>query len=172
MTPQSLISRFLQIAVALIPACTGIFNLLNNIQGKKSTLANVIAPLLSMKNVYPEFMHSWRAIDSGAIQSLAFYFLASCEALVGLLAIIGIVKMLTGLNSDDIEFGQRQAWVRAACAWGLLVWGLGFYVFAGDFFLAWQSPSLGGLQAGGLNYMLMMAVPYFFLKMHEKTSTI
>lgn len=89
-----------------------------------------------------------------------------------MLAAIGIVKMLTNFTKGDAEFIQAQAWVRAACVLGILIWGLGFYVFLGDFFLAWQTATLSYLQTAGLNYALMMAIPYLLLKKYEHSRTI
>ncbi len=167
-----IISRLFQIGLALIPAFTGIFALLNNIQGMNDTLTHVLQPLFAMQNVSPEFLHSWRAIHSEGIVKGAYFFMMSGETLVGILAIISIIKMVIGFRESHHEFNRDQAWARAACVLGFLVWGLGFYTIAGDYFLAWQTQNLADLQSSGLHYVLMMAIPYFFLKMHEVSSTV
>ena len=173
MTVAVVVSRLFQLALSLIPAFTGIFAFLNNIVGSGTPLiTEVIKPLLSMTVTNPEYAHSWRAIHSETLAKVAYFIMLSGETIVGVLAIVGIVKMLMGFTLNNYQFACRQAWVRAACVWGFLVWGLGFYTIGGDFFLAWQNPNLSSLQSGGLNYVLMMAVPYFFLKMHEMSSTV
>ncbi|MES2204866.1 MAG: DUF2165 family protein [Pseudomonadota bacterium] len=169
---QTLLARLFQIGLALIPAFEGILGLLNDLEGAKSTLASVIVPLLSMQTVQPEFVHSWRGIHNPALQEMAYYFLASLEGVIGLLAIISIVGMIKNFRQDDVHFLHSQAWARGACMFGILIWGFGFFVIGGDFFLAWQSSSLGYFQGGGLNYALMMFIPYTLLKKYEHSRTI
>jgi predicted small integral membrane protein len=169
---QTIITRLFQIGLALIPAAEGLMGFLNDIRGREDTLKTVIMPLLSMQGVQPEFQHSWRAIQSPELQTFAYYLILSAEGLVGILGVIGLLKMLRHLFSENRIFLLGQTWARAACVLGILVWGLAFFVFAGDFFLAWQTPTLGYLQAGGLNYALIMLIAYVFLKLHEHSSTI
>ncbi len=169
---QTTLARLFQLGLALIPAFEGLLGLLNNIKGAKSTLTTVIVPLLSMQSVLPEFANSWRAIHNPELQKFAYYFLASIEGLIGILAVIGFIGMFKNLYRDDVHFIYAQAWVRAACILGILFWGLGFFVIGGDFFLSWQSPDLNYFQAGGLNYVLMMFIPYMLLKKYEHSRTI
>ena len=169
---QTILARLFQLGLALIPAFEGVLGLLNDFEGAQSTLSGVIVPLLSMQTVQPEFIHSWRAIHSSGLQEFAYYFLASLEGVIGLLAIIGIIGMIKNFRGDNEHFMYAQAWVRAACVFGMLIWGLGFFVVGGDFFLSWQSSTLGYFQAGGLNYALMMFIPYMLLKKYEHSRTI
>jgi len=169
---QTILARLFQLGLALIPAFEGVLGLLNDFQGAKSTLSDVITPLLSMQTVQPEFIHSWRAIHSPELQVLAYYFLASLEGVIGLLAIIGVIGMIKNFRNDNEHFMHAQAWARAACIFGILIWGLGFFVIGGDFFLSWQSSTLGYFQGGGLNYALMMFIPYMLLKKYEHSRTI
>lgn len=172
LTPQVIIARLFQLGLALIPALEGVLAFVNDVQGAKDTLTTVIIPLLSMQGVQPEFMHSWRAVSSPQLQTLAYYILFSIEGLIGLLAIIGLVKMIRHFFADNIVFLHGQSWARAACMFGILVWGLSFFVIGGDFFLAWQNPNLGYLQVGGLNYALIMFMCYVLLKKYEHSQTI
>lgn len=169
---QIMLARLFQLALALIPAFEGILGLLNDLEGASATLTSVIVPLLSMQTVQPEFIHSWRAVHNTGLQEFAYYFLASLEGVVGLLATIGIIGMIKNFSKDDVYFMHAQAWVRAACVFGILIWGLGFFVIGGDFFLSWQSSTLGYFQGGGLNYTLMMFIPYMLLKKYEHSRTI
>lgn len=169
---QTTLARLFQLCLALIPAFEGILGLLNDYEGAQSTLSSVIVPLLSMQTVQPEFIHSWRAVHSSGLQEFAYYFLASLEGVIGLLAIIGIIGMIRNFRNDHVRFMLAQAWVRAACILGILIWGFGFFVIGGDYFLSWQSTTLGYFQSGGLNYALMMFIPYMLLKKYEHSSTI
>jgi predicted small integral membrane protein len=131
--------------------------------------------MLTMKGVTaPEYINSWRAIHSETLISLSFYTIISAECLVGLLAIIGIVLMLKNFFGCNEVFYKQQAWARAACALGVLVWGVGFYALGGDFFLSWKTalPAVQGVQVCGLNNLLLLAVAYLFLKINEKSLTI
>ena len=169
---QTVIARLFQLGLALIPALEGLLGLLNDIQGASASLQSVIVPLLSMQGVQPAFIHSWRAIHSPELQVFAYYLLAGAEGMIGILATVSILKMIKHFRDEGLYFVQAQAWARAACVLGILVWGLGFFVVGGDFFLSWQTTNLSYLQVGGLNYALMMLIPYLLLKKYEHSRTI
>lgn len=171
---QTMVARLFQLGLALIPAFEGLLAVVNDIEGAKSTLQSVIIPLFSMQTVQPEFIDSWRAIHASGLQIFAYFFLVGFEGLVGVFAIIGLIKMLKNFTHDHIVFIQAQTWVRAACMLGILIWGFGFFVMGSDFFLAWQSSAaaLGGFQTGGLDYALMMFIPYLLFKHFEYSRTI
>lgn len=162
-------ARFFQLILVLIPAMEGTLAIMNNIQGGQNTLTNVIIPLLSMSNVQPEFMHSVRAITNPNLQVLFYYFMSCMEGTVGLLGVISLLKMLLCFNHDHSTFVQAQAWGRAACCLGVAVWGVGFFVLGGDFFLAWQNPTLSDLQTGGLNYALIMFISYVLMRAFQRS---
>lgn len=161
---NSVISRFFQLLLVLIPTLEGLLGLVNDVQDSSETLHDIIVPLLSMVNVQPAFLHSWRAINNPDLQIFFYYFLVGAEGLVGLLGLVGLIKMLSNFKLSHREFVQAQAWGRAACCLGILVWGLGFFTIAGDFFLDWQNPNISYLQAGGLYYALIMFIPYILMK--------
>lgn len=154
----------MQLILVLIPCLTGLLGLLNDIEGASSALSSTITPLLSMQNVEPEFLHSWRAIHAPLFQKIVYVLMFSAEGVVGLLSAIGLFRMLSYFNAGHEEFIAAQAWARVACLLGFIIWGLGFFVIGGDFFLSWQNNSLSFLQQGGLNYALMMVICYFLMK--------
>lgn len=161
---QALVSRCFQLALVLIPTLEGGLGFLNDLQGSTETLQSVIAPLLSMNHVAPEFLHSWRAVNNPHLQVLFYYLLAGAEGIVGALGAIGLISMLLRFFRSHAEFVAAQAWGRASCCLGILIWGLGFFTIAGDFFLDWQNNDISYLQASGLNYALIMFIPYLLMK--------
>ncbi len=162
-------ARCFQILLVLIPSLEGTLGVINDIEGKADTMTTIITPLLSMNNVQAQFLHSWRAITNPSLQSLAYYGMFCLEGIVGLLGIISLIKMLINFKSGQAQFVLAQAWGRAACCLGVAVWGLGFFVLGGDFFLAWQNPNISYLQSGGLYYALMMFIPYVLMKAYQQS---
>ena len=61
---------------------------------------------------------------------------------------------MPNLKQDDILFKKAKDWVKLSCVLGMLIWGLGFFTIAGDYFLSWQNPKLF-LQDDGLKYFLV-----------------
>lgn len=54
--------------------------------------------------------------------------------ILGLLAGVGIFKICQNLKQDDILFKKAKDWVMLSCVLGMLIWGLGFFTIAGDYF--------------------------------------
>ena len=162
--------RLFQLLLALIPFFLGALGFVNSLRMKEHTLNSVIKPMLTMQERGLEF--SLRAIHSDVAAQLLFYGMSFAEGLAGLLALWGIVRMLRSFCRDHDEFCRAHAWARAACVWGFLVWGLGFYTLAGDYFLSWQVTTLGMLQSKGFDYAIIMAVTYLLLKAHERSETV
>lgn len=157
-----LVYRLLQIGIALIPAVIGILALLNDAGTFKEGVQTVAQPLITMAG---DKGYMWRALPTSVAPYLyAIMFIS--EFMVGLLAFIGVLGMLRNLFQPAQKFEHSKHWVYIACLWGTLVWGLGFFEGAGDWFLAWMSNNSGlsGLQQGSLMYVTELFFVFFYLK--------
>jgi len=165
------LQRISQIAVSLIPALLGILGFANNISEYRLTLDQVVTPMLTMHPVRDTISQSWRSIVNPSFISCINIFMIAVELMVGILALIGIIKMLRHLNHTNEKFFHSKTWVLGACILGIMTWGLGFFVFGGEYFLSWQhknSPTLLAIQSDAVMYVIMMAVPYFILKSNNE----
>ncbi len=158
-----IIYRLLQIGLALIPTVIGILAFVNDIGTFHEGVINVVQPLLSM---HGDTGYMWRALSiKWAPYLYTIMFLS--EFLVGILALIGVIAMLRNLCKPTENFECSKQWVYLACLWGTLVWGLGFFEGAGDWFLAWMSTdtNISGLQQGSLMYVIELFVVFSYLKL-------
>jgi predicted small integral membrane protein len=164
---MALTIRLLQVGVALIPVVIGFLALLNDATAFNLTVQQVIKPLISLQS---DKAQMWRALPVSWAPYLYILMFAS-EFLVGVLALIGVVMMLRHLTSDTSLFERAKCWIYIACLWGTIVWGLGFFEGAGDWFLAWTSSNgtLSGLQSGALMYVTELLFVFLYLKLsHER----
>jgi predicted small integral membrane protein len=158
------ILRLDQIGVALIPAVIGILALLNDATGFTGTVSSIIKPLLTMAGNSSN--QEWRALPA-SMANVVYTLMFLGEFLVGVLATIGIILMLKNINQTPEKFEKAKCWVYAACGWGIIIWGFGFFEIGGDWFLAWMSSNanISSIQQGGLNYSLMMLICFVYLKL-------
>jgi predicted small integral membrane protein len=163
------LNRVCQIAVSFIPALLGILAFINNVSQYQTTLTKIIIPMLSMRNVLDFSSQSWRAISNPSLMPYFSGLIMAAELAVGVLAGVGIINMLCNLNHTNAHFQLAKQWVLLACILGILTWGIGFFIIGGEYFLSWQnkdSPPLMGFQLSAFMYVIMMAVPYFILKIN------
>ena len=158
--------RLMQIGVALIPCVIGILALVNDISAYKETLTSTIIPLITMQGDTAE---AWRALPA-PLAPVLYIGMFTCEFLVGVLALIGIIKMIRAFGKEAATFEQAKNLVYVACGFGIIIWGLGFFEGGGDWFLSWMNNNLAGFQQGGLNYALEMLIAFVYLKLNKDTA--
>ncbi len=161
--PFRFVYRILQIAMALIPASIGSLGFLNDLSNFQGGVKNLVVPLVTMAGDTKNF--TWRALPPSLAPYL--YTLMFCaEFVTGILAVIGIVMMIKNFLKSSIAFERSKHWIYIACIWGTLVWGLGFFEGAGDWFLAWKSKNatISGLQLGALMGVIELFFVFFYLK--------
>ena len=148
------------IFMALFPTLWGIFSFLNNTSGFDGTVQYAVAPMLSMADTYGNPAQTWRAIQSPLAAQIGLIAITIFETLAGLLGLWAMFKMIKNIKGSVSDFQQAKIPLIWSCVIALLVWGVGFAVVAGDYFLAWQSKSGLDTQIGGLIY----AVPCFLTR--------
>ncbi|WP_127960278.1 DUF2165 family protein [Serratia microhaemolytica] len=149
--------RLAIIAMALFPTLWGLLALLNNTSGFAGTVQYAVQPMLAMTDTYGNPAQTWRAIESLWVAKVALGLITTVETLAGVLGLIALVKLIRTISAPYADFQRAKAWLIISCTLAVLVWGVGFAVIAGDYFLAWQSKQTLATQIGGLIY----AIPCF-----------
>ncbi|MEO0998557.1 MAG: DUF2165 family protein [Pseudomonadota bacterium] len=85
--------RLLLSALALIPACIGLFAFLNNLSGWSETVQRMVYPMLNMQGTFGNPYQTWRAVDSLAFANAAYVAVFSLEGVFGLLALAGAFRL-------------------------------------------------------------------------------
>lgn len=166
------ISRLTCIVMAFFPALWGIFSFMNNISDFEGTASNAVAPLLSMQDTYHVPGMMWRAITSPQAPFIGLACITTMETLAGIFACTGIFRMLKNLTGPYPLFVAGKSWAMLGACFAVLVWGIGFMVVAGDWFMAWQakenplSTQLGAFLYAAPN---MLALVIFML--HKESSS-
>lgn len=145
------------IAMGLFPTLWGLLAFLNNTSGFAKTANYAVAPMLAMTDTYGNPAQTWRAIDATFAGETALIIITLVETLAGLFGFWALITMTKNIHAPFQDFQRAKSPLIISCTLAILVWGIGFAVIAGDYFLAWQSKSSLDTQLGGLIY----AIPCF-----------
>ncbi|MGW6778657.1 DUF2165 family protein [Brucella pseudogrignonensis] len=166
---ETFIKRIACIVTALFPTLWGLFSFFNNVSDFKGTVENAVAPLLSMQDTYGISGETWRAITVGWAPYIGLSVITAVETSAGLLALVGVIKMLLNLCGDYSAFSRGKAWAMAGALAAIAVWGLGFMVVAGDWFMAWQAKTNPlATQLGAMIYTIPCFLTLIFLTAHQE----
>jgi predicted small integral membrane protein len=161
-------SRLSCILLSLFPALWGIFSLLNNTADFAGTAQHAVAPLLTMQDTYQVPGLMWRAVTAEWAGQLGLAIITTLESLAGIAATVGVVLMLKHLGHSYTAFAKGKAWAMLGALCAIAVWGLGFMVVAGDWFMAWQAKENPlAVQLGALLYMVPNALTLMFLMLQR-----
>lgn len=160
--------RLALILLSLFPALWGLLAVLNNLSGFSGTVDNAVAPLLAMSQTYGLDSQAWRAIHSPLIASLALIVITGVEGLAGIVGALALFQLIRHYRADYQQFSRAKGLLVLACTLAIGVWGIGFMVIAGDWFLAWQKPSGLNTQLGGLLYMLPCLLTIIVAGIHKE----
>ncbi|MFW7224081.1 MULTISPECIES: DUF2165 family protein [unclassified Serratia (in: enterobacteria)] len=163
------ISRFVCLVMSLFPALWGIFSFMNNITDFSDTAQHAVAPLLSMQDTYNVPGQMWRAINVSWAPFIGMAAITTMETLAGIFATIGIVVMLKNFRNPYHDFAKGKAWSMMGASFAILVWGIGFMVVAGDWFLAWQAKENPlATQMGAMMYTLPCVLTLIILMLQRE----
>lgn len=164
-----LAKRLALVVMALFPALWGVLGDLNNATAFSSTAANAVAPLIAMTNTYGNPLQTWRAITAPWAGSVGLVIIMTVETAAGILGVIALVVMLANLRASPADFARGKAWMILACLAAILIWGVGFMVVAGDWFLAWQAKTdPSATQLGAMIYFLPCALGLIIAMIHRE----
>ncbi|MEQ4958859.1 DUF2165 family protein [Enterobacter hormaechei] len=163
------ISRLVCLVMAMFPALWGIFSLMNNLTDFAGTASNAVGPMLSMRDTYHVPGQIWRAVNIPFAPYVGLAVITSVEALAGIFASVGVVLMLVSYPRSYHKFAVGKAWAMLGATCAILVWGVGFMVVAGDWFMAWQAKeSPLSTQLGALIYMVPNALALIIFMVHKE----
>lgn len=165
--------RVALIVMALFPALWGLLGDLNNIADFSSTANNAVRPMIEMTNTYGNPWQTWRAIAAPWAAPVALVIIMAVETAAGILGIASIVLMIVNIRASAAAFAKGKAWMILACLCAILVWGVGFMVVAGDWFLAWQANKDPlATQLGAMIYFLPCALALIVAMIHQEESAV
>ena len=161
--------RMALIVMALFPALWGLLGDLNNFADFSGTATNAVKPLIAMTNTYGNPLQTWRAITAPWAAPVGLIVIMAVETAAGVLGAVSVVVMLANLRASAAAFAKGKAWMIFACLCAVLVWGVGFMVVAGDWFLAWQAKSDPlATQLGAMIYFLPCALALIVAMIHQE----
>lgn len=156
--PRS-VGRLALIVMALFPTLWGFLGLLNDATDFNDTLVNAVKPMIEMTNTYGNSWQQLRAITVPWAAPVALVGIMSVETLAGIFGLVGLVLMVRKLGGSSSDFARGKAWMMLGCLCAILVWGIGFTVIAGDYFLSWEAKTMPlSNQLGGTIYFLPNAL--------------
>ena len=160
--------RLALIVMALFPALWGLLGDLNNLSDFSGTASNAVRPLIAMTNTYGNPWQTWRAITGAWAAPVGLILIIAVETTAGILGAIAISVMLVNISGSAEAFARGKAWMILACLAAVLVWGVGFMVVAGDWFLTWQaSKDPLSTQLGAMIYFLPCALALIVAILHK-----
>lgn len=164
-------SRLVCLVMALFPALWGIFSFMNNTADFVDTAQNAVGPMLSMKDTYNIPGQMWRAINLPEAPYIGLAAITTMETLAGVFASVGLILMFKNFAKPYQQFSTGKAWAMLGAACAILVWGVGFMVIAGDWFMAWQAKENPlSTQLGALLYMVPNALALIVFLNHKESS--
>lgn len=161
--------RLVLIVFALFAAIWGALGVLNDATDFTDTAQNAVKPLIEMTNTYGNPWQTLRAIKFAWAPPVALVGIMIGEAITGILAFIGLILMVAHLGGTPAAFARGKMWMMLGSAMGVLVWGVGFMVIAGDWFLAWEASTAPlNTQLGAMVYFLPCALAVIAAMVHRE----
>jgi predicted small integral membrane protein len=164
-----LVKRLALVVMALFPALWGLLGDLNNATDFTGTTTNAVKPMIEMTNTYGNPWQTRRAITAPWGAPTALLVIMALETAAGVFGAIAVVVMLANLRASAAAFARGKVWMILSCLFAILIWGVGFMVVAGDWFLAWQaSRDPLDTQLGAMLYFLPCALALLAAMLHEE----
>jgi predicted small integral membrane protein len=166
---ERVVKRFALIVMALFPALWGLLGDLNNATDFSGTANNAVRPMIAMTNTYGNPWQTWRAITAPWAAPVGLVIIMTVETIAGILGTLSIVLMLANIRGSVAAFARGKALMILSCLFAILVWGVGFMVVAGDWFLAWEANKDPlSTQLGAMIYFLPCAIALIVAMIHRE----
>src|SRR5690606_33561153 len=120
-------------------------------------------------NTYGNPLQQVRAITAPWAATVGLIGIMSVETLAGIFGLIGLVMMVRNIGRSSADFARGKSWMMLGCLFAVLVWGIGFMVIAGDYFLSWEAKTMPlSNQLGGMIYFLPNALGLILATLHRE----
>lgn len=164
------VMRLALIVFALFPALWGFLGLLNDATDFNDTVVNAVKPMIEMTNTYGNPLQQARAITLPGAATVGLIGIMTVETLAGICGLIGLVLMVLNIFGPTAKFEHGKAWMMLGCVFAVLIWGVGFMVIAGDYFLSWEAKTMPlSNQLGGMIYFLPNALGLLLAALYRET---
>ena len=166
---ERVVKRFALIVMALFPALWGLLGDLNNATDFTGTANNAVRPMIAMTNTYGNPWQTWRAITAPWAAPVGLVIIMTVETIAGILGALSIILMLANIRGSVSAFARGKGLMILSCLFAILVWGVGFMVVAGDWFLAWEANKDPlSTQLGAMIYFLPCAIALIVAMIHRE----
>jgi len=122
--------------------------------------------VLAMDTTFPQSTLRWRAITNVHLADLAYGLIIAWEVLTAFVLLFAAARLLAACL-DARRFAQAKPVAVLGLTFGLLLYGLGFTVIGGEWFVMWQSTAWSGLD-GATRFTLLNGLVLLILLMPEE----
>ncbi len=166
------VGRLVVVVMCLFPTLWGFLGLLNDATDFNDTVVNAVKPMIEMTNTYGNPLQQARAINIPGAAEIGLIGIMTVETLAGIFGLIGLVRLVLNFFKSSDDFARAKAWMMLGCLFAVLVWGVGFMVIAGDWFLSWEAKTMPlSNQLGGMIYFLPNALGLIVAMVHRDPVT-
>lgn len=123
--------------------------------------------VLLMDTVFPDTTIKYRAINSVAVQHVAYVLIIAAELLVAILCWTGAWRLFRSRCASAREFNRRKGVAIAGLTLGFLVWQVGFMSFGGEWFGMWMSEQWNGV-TNAFQFSITMCVVLVYVTMRDE----
>ncbi|MDR6239223.1 DUF2165 domain-containing protein [Aureibacter tunicatorum] len=146
--------RYSKLFVLLCYACYMTMVFFNNLNDWQSNWM-FVKGVMSCMDITTEAVE-WRRIESMSTQKLFYTLIIIFEGTTAFILWIGVYKMLRSLRKSVEEHIESKKMAVAGLTLMFLIFGMGFYVVGGEFFLSWQSMLFNSVGPGARNMSLAL----------------
>jgi predicted small integral membrane protein len=163
------VARLALVVFCLFPTLWGFLGLLNDVTDFNDTVVNAVKPMIEMTNTYGNPLQTARAITLPGAATVGLVGIIAVETLAGIFGLVGLVLLVLNFFRSSADFARGKAWMMLGCIFAVLIWGIGFMVVAGDYFLSWEAKTMPlSNQLGGMIYFLPNALGLIIAMIHRE----
>lgn len=160
-----MIDRFSKIVLLAAIACFFSLVVFNNITDYTTNFA-FVQHVLSMDTIYPTSSLTWRAVTNPQIQHFVYWSIIAWETLTAILCWVGVLQLSQTIQAEASTFNAAKSYGLLGLTASCLLWLVGFFCVAGEWFAMWQSPVWNG-QAIGFRMFVITSIVLLFVRQPE-----
>ena len=117
--------------------------------------------VLSMESTFKSPNLMWRAINDPALQSQAYWLIIGWQGATAFFCWLGTLRLLVACGGSADDFDRAKALAVIGLTMGVLLYGFGFIVVAGEWFAMWQTPLQGAQATAGMFVTVILGILIF-----------